>query len=327
MRKIASCALAWLVLSLVTGPAHPQESRWIRYDAQSRRYDVAARDVARAELLADLERLARIAVRPRPDPAQTVTLGIQGLTLEELLARILGPETSYAIRLGARDLPAAEPTTLPRKAGPPVQATPGARAKRARSPQLLVGTGNLKPAVDSAIPPPTPRGGGVKAPAREVLRVAQGRGPKKPIEAGMPRDAVRITLKFSQGAVPVVDRARLLEGRPVHPPYVTGRYLFVVLDAAGKPIEYGTFQDPLELHSYRPEGPHSLKEAQSGRAGFSIARESLAGGRLAIVDLEGAGVDDDLSEKTVREALARGKTILRIDLQELARGMGPGEPR
>lgn len=326
MRKIVSCALAWLVLSLVTGPAHPQESRWIRYDAQSRLYDVAARDVARAELLADLERLARIAVRPRPDPSQTVTLGLQGLTLEELLARILGPEANYAIRLGARDLPAAEHTTLPRKAGPPVPATPGARAKRARSPQILVGTGNLKPAVDGAIPPPTPRGG-VKPPAREVLRVAQGLGPKKPIEARMQRDAVRITLKFSQGAVPVVDRARLLEGRPVHPPYVTGRYLFVVLDAAGKPIEYGTFQDPLELHSYRPEGPHSLKEVQSGRAGFSIARESLAGDRLAIIDLEGAGIDDDLSEKTVREALERGKTILRIDLKELARGMGPGEPR
>jgi hypothetical protein len=326
MRKIVSCALAWLGLMLVTGPAHAQESRWIRYDAQSQRYSVAARDVPRAELLADLERLARIAVRPRPDPSQTATLSARGLTLEELLARILGPETGYAIRLGARDLPVVEPTARPRKAGPPVPMTPGARAKRERSPQL-VGTGNLKPAVDSAIPQPGPAGGNIKVPAKDVLRVAQGRGPKKPIEAEMPRDAIRITLKFSQGAAPVVVRARLLEGRPVHPPHVTGRYLFVVLDAGGRPIEYGTFQDPLEVHSYRPEGPHSVTEARSGRAGFSIARESLAGDRLLIIDLEGAGLDDDLTEKTVREAIARGKTVLRIDLKELAREMGPGGPR
>jgi len=323
MKVTLSCML---LLILSAGRAYAPDARWISLDPQTQRYRVAARDVARAELLAELEGLANVAIRPHPDPSQTITLAARGLTLEELVRRILGPETDFVVRLGTRDVAAAEGTSPGRKEGPPAATSPGRRTKRERSPRLAA-SGNLKPPAGSAAPEPTPPAGEVKPRADNLARVDESRGPKKAVEAEVEEDAIRITLRFVRGAPPVVVRARPLEGRPVHAPYVTGRYLFVVLAADGRPLEYGTLTDPLEVHSYRREGDHSVAEADSGLAGLSIARERLAEGRLLIVDLEAAMIDDELSEQTVREAIARGRTVLDIDLGELARSVGPGDPR
>jgi hypothetical protein len=167
---------------------------------------------------------------------------------------------------------------------------------------------------------PSVSGPGLKAPVAELTKVAAPQEPKKPALKSTKESTVRVTLEFTQGGPPRVIGARLIEGRAPVERFVTGSYLFAILSADGRVVQYGTFQDPLTEHSYTTEGPHSEGRASSGTVGISVARESLTSGRLQIFDLTGVALPRELSDDIVRETVTRrAKPIAAIETQEILR--------
>lgn len=303
-----------------------QQGRWISFDPNTRTYSIQAREVPRGDLLDDLRKVTGINVLPRDAEAERITLQARGVALSDLVSRVMPREARVVLRVGEGDTPFvnAKPGA---KVGPAAAAPPGSKPKRADGAGPLLATGTLKPEPGRERPRDLPDGPGVKPRAEDVVRVAQGDGPRKPSGAPLPRDTVRLTLRFEVGAAPRVIAAQSLEGRRPEQREVVGRYLYAVTAAGGNPLEYGTFQDPLEIHSYLKEGPHSVGTAPEGVAGISVLRENLARGRLIVVDLAGTSFAGPLSTDTVRTAIERGKVVASIELASVVPTLDQGAPR
>jgi hypothetical protein len=318
---------AWLcpLVAALAVSAQAQDGKWIKVDPATQRYSVAATDVSRGELLDDLEAVSHVVVRPRPADGPRISLNARGLSLEEIVARIVPADTHSVFRLATKDTPAAERKSG-KKSGPALDVAPGARAKPAGETRLVT-TGNLKqPAAQlQGIADRPATGPDMKPAAADLLRMAQIREPKKPADAPAPRETVRLTVRFERGAAPKVIRAQAIEGRAPMQRQVRGRLLYAVANAGGI-LDFGTFLDPLEVHSFNLDGTHSVDVAPVGDIGISIARTSFDSGSLVIVDLDNLSVPAQLDAGVVRNLVARGKTVATFDLKAVLRTLDTGAP-
>jgi hypothetical protein len=304
------------------GKPEPTAGRWIRFDPATQRYSVEALQVPRGALLDELKIIAKADIRPQLEREAPVTAKASGLDLDALIALLLSPDTHPTIRPGEREIAAAPSAGQPRKKGPPLRPAPGSVAKpdatsqRAPEPKR---SGTLKVAADTPFAPREITGTRTKPPTAMLLRTAETMEPKKPLPPRAERATVRLVLQFEEGAPPRLIDAQTIEGRAPVQRFVTGTFLYALIDANGRLLEAGTFQDPLIERSYQKEGPHSARRAKTGVVGVSIAREHMKGARLQIVDMTGVPLPRELNEGVVRNALKRGRTSLQLETQSILR--------
>lgn len=308
-------ALLGLSACVQTPPAPPAGARWVQVDAQGQ-YRLHATGVSRGAVLDELQGLAQVEVRPQPPRDDKFEVMAEGLTLDEALMRLL-PEGRYVLRFGERErvLPPLDKGT---KRGPQWQAPPDAVAKDERR-ASFVKTGVLKAAPEQ-IERPVRIDGGKAAPA-ELLRVADNTGAKKAAPVPVERATVRLTLEITEGQAPRVIAAQAIEGRAPIERLVTGTYVFVLVDADGRPAQYGSFQDPLIEHSYLPEGRHTETRAKSGVVGISVPRAALDQARLVLLDARDAALPASLDDEAVRGLLKRAKPVLELEGARIARAL------
>jgi hypothetical protein len=313
---------ASIVLRAGGAPLGKQEGRWITFDAATERFTIDAQNVPRGALLDELRAVEGTDVRPQPDRDVTVTAKAQNLDLDGLLELLLPAATHSTVRPGSRELAAATPTGDKRKHGPELKPTAGAVAKPEASAELSPMT-NVKPPVESSYTPRDISGSRTKPPSGTLLGVAGAdqtqAAPKQPLPARAERSTVRLQLEFSDAAPPRIVDARMIEGRAPVQSIVTGTYLYALVDADGRTLEVGTFQDPLIEHSYLPEGTHSVGRSRVGVVGISILREKLASATLRIVDVSGVTLSRELDDRAIRTALDQGKPVLQVDAPTILR--------
>lgn len=302
----------------------PQDGRWIHRDATTQRYSIDAPQVRRGALLDELKTITQAEVRPQPDRGALVTAKANGLDLEALVSLLLPAGTRPTIRHGARDSVAVLPSAEQRKEGQPLRPADGLAVKpdvAVESQTALTRTGTLKAAteISAAQAPREISGSRTKPQAATLLRTGENTAPKRPLPMRVERATVRLTLQFEEGVAPRLIDAQTLEGRAPAQRFVTGTFLYAVLAADGRLLEFGTFQDPLLEHSYLAEGTHSVGRAKSGVAGISIARANLSDARLQIVDMTSMPLPRELDEKVVRSAIERGTITLRLDTATILR--------
>lgn len=293
----------------------------LSFDEKSQRFAAHVVDVPRGELLDQLRRIAGIEVRPLPPGQDRLTIDADGLDVDELLARLLPADHRYVVRRGEREIAVRAPGQGERKVGPAPEAAAGLRAKGASSARLSA-TGPLKVAASASDEgaPINVRGPMRKAPATEL--VASGaRGAKEPLPARIPRATVRVTLAFEEGKAPQVVAVQSIEGHAPAERFVRGPFLYVLVDAEGRLLGYGSFEDPLETHSYLPEGPHSIERARSGVAGISLDRERVGTSMLQVIDARGSALPLELTDEVVRGVMARSKPLLVVPTSQLLRAL------
>ncbi len=317
-----------LVLSLcacasVRRPAKAPGPR-IRVDPATERYSISAKGVSRGDLLDELAQLSGVVVHPQPNRDESLTIEAHDLDLAELVGRLVPGDARSVIRWGDREVSADLPSAEHPKQGPPVKASAGTIAKGARGEKKAPPPQgrNLKKPPDAAIAAPPTGGPGAKPPV--TVRVAEAKEPKKPKPREVERATVRLTLEFESGAAPRVIAAQSIEGRATPERFTRGTYLFAVVASDGRLLQFGTFQDPLEEHSYRPDGTHDVRQAKSGVVGISILRENLAGARLLIVDASQLALPRELDEEAVRSALKSGKQLLQTEMAPILRSVDQG---
>jgi hypothetical protein len=324
------CLLVLAVLFLlcacasVEAPPKTPNAR-ISVDPATERYSISAKGVSRGDLLDELAQLSGVVVHPQPNRDELLTVEAHDLDIAELVRRLVPDDARSVIRWGDREVSAVLPSAERAKQGPPVKASAGTVAKVESTAEKRAAPAqghNLKKSPDAAIAaPPSERPGG-KPPV--TARVAEAGEPKKPKPREVERATVRLTLEFESGAAPRVIAAQSIEGRATPDRFTHGPYLFAVVASDGRLLQFGTFQDPLEEHSYRPDGTHDVRQAKSGVAGISILRENLAGARLLIVDASQLALPRELDEQTVSSALERGKQLLQTELAPILRSLDQG---
>jgi hypothetical protein len=324
--RLLVLALLFSLCACASAQRPPKEpTPRIRVDPATERYSISAKGVSRGALLDELAQLSGVVVHPQPNRDELLTIEARDLDLAELVGRLVPGDARSVVRWGDREVSAAVPSAENPKQGPPVKASAGTIAKgeaggeRKAAP---VQGRNLKKPPDAAIAAPRTEGPGAKPPV--TARVAETTEPKKPKPREVERATVRLTLEFESGAAPRVIAAQSIEGRATPDRFTRGTYLFAVVAADGRLLQFGTFQDPLEEHSYRPDGTHDVRQAKSGVAGISILRENLAGARLLIVDASQLALPRELDEGAVRSALERGKQLLQTEMAPILRNLDQG---
>jgi hypothetical protein len=326
-RSRTSLALTALLSMALHGcalapPPGPKTGRWIRFDAASQRYSVEAVQVARGDLLDELERLAGADVRPQPERAAPVTAQARELDLGSLVVLLLPPGTHATIRPGERDAAAVPAVSKPKEGPPRPPAAAGLAAKpdaaAERPPDRRRGT-LMKTAAEGPDAEREVGGPGTKPQIEMLLRTAQEPQPKTRLPVRVERATVRLTLQFEDGAAPRLIDAQMLEGRAPMQRFVVGTYLFAVIGADGRLLQAGSFNDPLVERSYQQVGPHAVGRAKTGVVGISIAREHLVSARVQIVDMTDLPLPRELSEDLVRSALDRGRTSLLLESPTILR--------
>jgi len=315
--------LACLLLVLAAcATSRPSPQAWIRVDAATQRYAVAARDVPRGALLDQLREVAGVDVRPRPAADERLTLDAAGLTLDELVERLLPAGTRPVVAGGETDR--AVGVRVPAKRGEPRVVDATARSKD-RPPSVAAPIdGPRKQRIDAAAEPRHPVQGPHKADAARLLAVAESRGPRTPRDTDIARGTVRLTLAFAAGGTPSLVGAQLVEGTAASRRTTNGTYVYAMVDAEGRVLHFGSFQDPLVLHSYRPEGPHDAGRADSAFARIAVTRESLRAGRLVVVDASGMTLPAVIDAETVRAVLGRGRVVAEFDAKRIASMLDQG---
>lgn len=304
----------------------PAPQRGVSFDPGTQRFSVHAAGVSRGQLLDELQRVAGIDVRPRPARDERLTLDADGLDTNELLARLLPPDSRYVVRLGAHDVPSTAPGGQSKRGAPtdaaadlPTKGKPGFRR---------VASGPTKMPADRVARQQRPMSPGpmVKAPP-EMLLARQANAPKQPPAARVARGSLRVTLEFRDGAPPRVLDVQAIEGGAPMERLVRGPFLYAVRDAGGRFLQYGSFEDPLEMHSYTPAGPHSVLRASSGIAGISLDPGRLDAATLWVVDARTLSLPRELNDDAVTRIFAQGKPVPVAPAARLLRGVDQETPR
>lgn len=293
----------------------------LSFDEKSQRFAVHVVDVPRDELLDQLRRMVGIEVRPRPPGEERLTMDADDLDADELIARLLPVDHRYVVRRGEREIAVRAPGQGDRKVGPAPETTVGLPTKgRPGTTSSMAGPLKRAASASDAAVPTQVQGPMTKAPAATLL-ASEGRGAKKPLPMRISRQTVRVTLAFEEGKAPQILAVQSIEGRAPVERFVRGPFLYVLADAQGRFVGYGSFEDPLEIHSYLPEGPHSTGREKSGLAGISLDRERIGASTLHVIDARGLTLPRELTDEVVRGVMARSKPLLVVPTSQLLRAL------
>ncbi|HEV7608631.1 MAG TPA: hypothetical protein VGO61_14900 [Steroidobacteraceae bacterium] len=302
--------------TLLIGCAKPPEG--VGFDTESGRFSVHANGVTRGELLDQLAKVAQVEVRPQPPRDERLTISADDLDVDELLARIMPADMRYIARRGAREIASKAPAADARKDGAAEAVSPELTAKGKGG--ATAREGAQKAAAESKLGEAPARAAGpmFKAEARTMV-ASEKNEPKKPLPTRIPRATLRVTLLFELGKAPKVLSAQNIEGGPPVERFVRGPFLFLLTGADGGIVQFGSFEDPLEEHSYLQEGRHSVGRAQSGIAGISLDNSKLSAANLQIIDAREVALPRELTEEAVRSIMQRAKPIATIKAAQLLR--------
>ena len=128
-----------------------------------------------------------------------------------------------------------------------------------------------------------------------------------------------MTLLFELGKEPKVLSARNIEGGPPVERFVRGPFLFLLMGADGQILQFGSFEDPLEEHSYLEDGTHTQGRAKSGITGISLDNSKLRAASLQIIDAREVTLPRELNEEVVRDLMQRAKPMAIIPATQLLR--------
>jgi hypothetical protein len=317
IRAVWAVALtaAWLAGCAAQTPQAPEG---VGFNSETGRFSVRANGVPRGELLDQLAKVAQIEVRPQPPRDERLTISADDLDLDELLARIMPADLHYMARRGEREIASKAPGTNARKEGGMAAMAPGLTPKGKGGANARAGT--LKAAADTKLGDAPARAAGptIKADARTLI-ASEKNEPKIPLPTRIPRATLRVTLLFELGKPPKVLAAQNIEGGPPVERFVRGPFLFVLVGADGRVLQYGSFEDPLEEHSYLKEGQHSTGRARSGITGISLDNTKLAAASLQIIDAREITLPRELTEEVARSVMQRAKPVAVIPAAQLLR--------
>ena len=290
------------------------------FNAETGRFAVHATGVPRGELLDQLAKVAQIEVRPQPPRGEPLTISADGLDLDELLARIMPADARYIARRGQLELASKVPASGAQGRRRGYRGTgPKRQGQRRRGDAYGIGNaqgGGRQQACRGALSTRRPRHQGSPPLPWWPAKRTNPRSRSLPAFRGR---SLRVTLLFELGKAPKVLSAQNIEGGPPDERFVRGPFLFLLMGADGRILQYGSFEDPLEEHSYLEDGTHTQGRAKSGITGISLDNSKLQAAALQIIDAREVTLPRELNEEVLRGLMQRTKPLAIIPATQLLR--------
>lgn len=289
---------------------------------------IVAENVSRAQILGILRTEYQIEVRPYDLADEHVSVKIENVPLDIAIARLLPEGTRYVLRIGDRELTVSATSKGP-KAGEeklPTTKLPTKDKTHPLPPEQRVA---IKVSPEEWREPRPVTDEDSKPAAKSVLDVPEAKGPKVRREISTTERSARLSFLVTEDNVVELVHAAIVEGDTVESGIVRGSFLFVLRSSGGDIVHFGSFGDPLEVHSYLDDGTHTLERAKQGHFGIWIPGELFLEDKLAELNLEfydarNVSLPITLDEKTIREAVNKAETVARLEGAALIQALSEG---
>ena len=291
----------------------------IRYEARSGKMSIKATNVTIAELAAKLESGYQILLFVTDAALDTkVTCDVQDKFIDDALREALPASSHFFYRFKKGDTEVAD-----------------------RRPEMKqAGTRMVSAAVKSGLKAQAPATGIQAAPTLVTAkRIARPTTVAVPATAGtMPLRLAATSVRAQQMAQPVVQQTdeyfvkvvvkvtptgyepvsyTKVKGRLVEDSTAGGDFIYQLKDDS-KSVYTGSFEDPLALHAYSPDGNHKVLQAKEAFINITLPAKVLDKNAVKAPSLEfskirGEALTDNRSVKSIQPAALQRKGVINAD--------------
>ncbi|MBK8955285.1 MAG: hypothetical protein IPM34_06990 [Saprospiraceae bacterium] len=277
----------------------------IKMDWGNQTISIDAQNQPLSKVLRQMEVQEEITVQIEDFEEKQVNLTIQNQPLEAALVHLIGTEKRYLLNVGKRELviKGVEGSKEGRKPTSKDGLNPKYQVKdTSQVRQGDIPTVNVKKKVEEIELAESDGRSGSKRTAKEIATLKDSVFIKKDKRIVQTQDGegyVRLRFRL-EGDVIKVEKALILSGELTVPPVMVSDYIYTV-EMDGKIIAIGSFQDPLEMHSYypEPEKEHELLEAKIGHFDISIPGKLVNPKKLKSISMQFYKVEGAISTPTV----------------------------
>lgn len=280
---------------------------------------IKAVDVTIAELAAKLESAYQILLFVTDVSLDTkVTCDVQDKFIDEALREALPASSRFFYRFRKGDTELADRRPEIKQAGARVVAAAvksGLKAQAAvteiRAVPTLVTAKRV--ARTTALVAPATAG---NMPLRVASTAVRAQQLAQPVLQQTDEYFVKVVVKVTPNGYEPVSYAKV-KGRLVEDSTAGGDFVYQLKDD-GRSVYTGSFEDPLALHSYAPNGKHEVLQAKEAYINITLPAQVLEKGALRTPSLEfskirGEALPDNRSIKSIQASALQRKGLISTD--------------
>lgn len=322
VRSIRSQLL--LVLSFVIlypVQAHPllRADIDIRYEARSGKMSIKATNVTIAELAAKLESGYQILLFVTDAPLDTkVTCDVQDKFIDDALREALPASSRFFYRFKKGDTEVADRRPEMKQAGTRVVSAAVKSGLKAQAPATGI---QVTPTVLTAkriartnvVAAPATAG---NMPLRLTSTAVRAQQLAQPVMQQTDDYFVKVVVKVTPNGYEPVSYTKV-KGRLVEDSTAGGDFVYQLKDNS-RSVYTGSFQDPLALHSYSPDGKHEVLQAKEAYINITLPPQVLDKNAVKAPSLEfskirGESLPESRSIKSIQASALQRKGVINAD--------------
>jgi hypothetical protein len=291
----------------------------IRYEARSGKMSINAADVTIAELAAKLEAAYQILLFVTDVSLDTkVTCDVRDKFIDDALREALPPASHFFYRFKKGDAEVEDRRPEAKQSGARI-VSPGVKARlQAQAPaagiQAVATPVTAKRIARTATIIAPVQGGAM--PLRIAPAAIRAQQLVQPVTQQSDDYYVKVVVKVTPAGYEPVSYTKV-KGRLTEDSTAGGDFLYQLKDE-GRSVYTGSFQDPLALHSYAPDGQHEVLQAKEAYINITLPPQVLDRNMVRTPSLEfskirGEAIPDNRNIKLLPAAALQRKGVISAD--------------
>jgi hypothetical protein len=291
----------------------------IRYEARSGRMSIKATDVSIAELAAKLETGYQILLFVSDVPLDTkVSCDVQDKFIDDALREALPASSHFFYRFKKADTEVADRRPEMKQAGTRMVSAAAKSGLKAQAPAtgiqavptLVTAKRIARP---TAVAAPATAG---TMPLRLAATSVRAQQMAQPLMQQTDDYFVKVVVKVTPNGYEPVSYTKV-KGRLVEDSTAGGDFVYQLKDDS-RSVYTGSFEDPLALHSYAPDGRHEVLQAKEAYINITLPPQVLDKNAVKAPTLEfsrirGGALSESRSIKTLQAAALQRKGVISAD--------------
>jgi hypothetical protein len=291
----------------------------IRYEARSGKMSIKATDVTIAELAAKLETGYQILLFVSDVPLDTkVTCDVQDKFIDDALREALPPSSHFFYRFKKGDTEVADRRPEMKQAGTRMVAAAVKSGLKAQAPATGIQaaptlvTAKRTPRTNVTVAPATAG----TMPLRPAITAVRAQQLAQPLMQQSDDYFVKVVVKVTPNGYEPVSYTKV-KGRLVEDSTAGGDFIYQLKDNS-RSVYTGSFQDPLALHAYSPDGKHEVLQAKEAYINITLPPQVLDKNAVKAPSLEfskirGEALPESRSIKSIQASALQRKGVINAD--------------
>lgn len=291
----------------------------IRYEARSGKMSIKATDVTIAELAAKLESGYQILLFVSDVPLDTkVTCDVQDKFIDDALREALPASSHFFYRFKKGDTEVADRRPEMKQAGTRMVSAAVKSGLKAQAPATGIQAAPTlvtakRIARTTALAAPTTAG---NMPLRLSSTAVRAQQLAKPVQQQTDDYFVKVVVRVTPNGYEPVSYSKV-KGRLVEDSTAGGDFVYQLKDDS-RSVYTGSFQDPLALHAYSPDGKHEVLQAKEAYINITLPPQVLDKNAVRAPSLEFSKIRGDVlpenrNVKSIQASALQRKGVINAD--------------